>query len=436
VSSWLDTNIAQELSEKIELSIIGPLEIIELAKTKNFNKNKISFIEMNLPPSTLISKAYFFVGMITKRKINSSFRIRIKYLVFGELKIFPKPFKFKTFYICAKSNLKNFLFYLKNYQYQLLAFIPIIDSLIFKFLRICYKYKKSIIPDTINANYDWIIFAGGNIEVQIYEMIKGLKNSRTKTILCIENWDNLTSKRFVISVPDFIFVIGEDTARQSAGIQGIDEKIIIPAGLPRLNPYRKKIESSAVNDFSMFTILYLGFYQPHNEIKLINFLIRELNSTSIRDQFQILYKPHPGPRSRFMDDSSFEGPVKIIQAESRANPKIDAHHMNIMLKSNIVISTPTTMVIESMLLGKKTILDVTNDGVHRSTTGEAFKNYMHLKILNSISNLYKCYRPENILEHILDEFNNPTNHFIYYDLTKLIENTGNSYSDHILRAIK
>jgi hypothetical protein len=153
-------------------------------------------------------------------------------------------------------------------------------------------------------------------------------------------------------------------------------------------------------------------------------------------KYRIIYKPHPGPRNRYKDDATFRHPVEIIPSSSRENPIIDIEHTSVINKANIIISTPTSMVIECMILGKKTILDLTNDGVHRTTAGLQFSNRVHFKILNKINNLEKCFEVEQLTQNILFEFNNPTTGYIKYNLTDLIENDRSSYSYHILDVLK
>jgi hypothetical protein len=436
ISSWFDTSIIKEIAVDNEVEILAPAEIIDLCKEKALNIDSIKFIEIKVPSAKFVSRAYFFVAMVFKRKINSSFKIRLKYLLFGEVRVLSSKFEFKNLLAGLSSNLKHFLKYCRNYFYQLPAYIPFIDLILFNSLKFLYHKSSASLPEQFKRKYDLIIFVGGNIEIEIFEMLKELNKIGTTSALCIENWDNLTSKRFIITVPNYIFVMGKDSAELASIIQGIDKKRIVVAGLPRFNPYRTKNELAGIKSQSGFTILYLGCYQPHNEVKLINDLTDRLNNSNMVGKYRLIYKPHPGARNRYKDDPTLRGPVDIVSSSSRANPTIDNEHKSVINKANIIISTPTSMLIECMLLGKKTILDLTNDGVHRSTAGLAFNNYIHFEILNKISNLEKCFEVEQLIKNILFEFNHPTISYIKYNLTDLIENNRPSYSSHILEIIK
>jgi hypothetical protein len=432
VTSWFDTNIVQEVALKNDVFIFASEEIISKCKEKASNYNNVKLIEVQFPVAKLISRAYYFISMIIKRKINSSFRIRLKYLVFGELKFFPSPFNLRNSYICFSSNCRQFLNYSRRYFYQLPAYIPLLDQVLFKSLRFIYNRSAFDLPKSLREDFDLLIFVGGNIEVGMFEMIKELREFGTTTALCIENWDNLTSKRFMISVPDYVFVMGEDSARLASLVQGIDKSRIVVAGLPRFNPYRKMDKTVIGGQRKVFTILYLGFYQPHNEIKLLNLLVEKLDKSTLLGKYEIIYKPHPGPRARSLDDRVLHPLISVIKSKTRVPPIINAEHTLIMQSADIVVSTPTSMVIECMILGKKVVLDLTNDGVNRSTTNLAYKNYIHFRILDEIDNLDKCFSIDELREKIEYEFLSPSVGYINYNLGQLIENNQQSYSHHIL----
>jgi hypothetical protein len=281
-----------------------------------------------------------------------------------------------------------------------------------------------------------VIFPSTGVELQVFNMLAMAKILGKQTLITLENWDNLTSKRFIITVPDYIFVMGKDSADLASSIQGIDKNRIIVAGLPRFNPYRTMNGTDNTEYQDEFVVLYLGCYQPHNEVKLINDITDGLGNSNMDGKYRLIYKPHPGARNRLKDDPELQGPIDVISSSSRANPTIDTEHTSVIKRASIIISTPTSMLIECMLLGKKTILDLTNDGVHRTTAGLQFHNYIHFKVLNKISNLEKCFDVEQLIKSILFEFNHPTTDYINYDLADLIENTRPSYSYHILEVLK
>ena len=53
--------------------------------------------------------------------------------------------------------------------------------------------------------------------------------------------------------------------------------------------------------------------------------------------------------------------------------------MSDVLDADVVIGPPTTFLLETMLIGIPTLIDLTNDGIHRTTSSNSAKKYLHIK---------------------------------------------------------
>lgn len=435
LTSWFETGILEELSKLYVVTVLSSKEIIELAKSKYSLHYHLEFIEIKLPKPKLVSRAYFYTALVVKRKINPSFRYRIRWLIFGEIKLIPAPLSLDNITIGFKSNVSHLIRFIRNYFYQIPIFFPIFNRFVLKILSLGYRCSHQLLPDEFNRGFDIVIFVSGAEEINIFEMIKELRQQKVKTALCIENWDNLTSKRFMINHPDFVLVMGKSSADLASYIHKIPGSHVISAGLPRFNVFRSPPRFEGEKVDKIFTILYLGFYLPHNEIRLLNNLVSYLNDSDIKGNFRIVYKPHPGARARYLDDQVTANLISTISSEERKNPVINQSHISLMQSADIIISTPTSMVIECMLLGKKIVLDLTNDGFHRTTARINYDSHIHFRELDKIKNLKKCTTLDQIKESILGEFTLRSPKFIKYSTEDLIENTLPSYSSHIIRML-
>lgn len=433
--SWVDTNIISELSKFAHITIIASSETIQACRIDLFEIPNISYSDIKVGKIRFIPRAYFLVSMIIKRNINKSFRTRLRNLIFGEVRLFPRSSNPKIILFALFYNIKCLNKYVFNYWYQIPAFIPIINRLFYHLLKNAYEKQNYKLPLALRHNFDLVIFVSGGIEVEIFEMIKELRRSKIPTLICIENWDNLTSKRFMISKPDYVFVMGEESKKQAARIQGIDKASLIAAGLPRFNPYRRVSIKKINAQNNKFTILYVGCYLPHNEIYLLNSLITKLDNSIISGKYRIIYKPHPGPRNRYFDAKKLNSFCEKVFTDSRSNPLISNSHMNQIQSADLIISTPSSIIIEAMILKKRILLDLTKDGIHRTTTGSAFNDYVHFKNLEKIENLKKCFSIEQVFSAVLFEYENKSNLYIDYKLDDLIENQSKSYSHHILKLV-
>jgi len=437
ISGWFDTEIIREISNSTRIYAYGPKSVIEeLAQNQTVKTlTNFEFKEICLAKTSQITRSYQFVSKIVARYKNRTLSTQVKLSALGEVRLFPAPFKTKRLVFAVLKNLKHLVTYALKYNLALLLFVRPVGQLfnsIFKFLYNARSYK---IPYEMKLDVDLFIFLSGKHEKQLFDLIKSIKKLNIPTVLSIQNWDNLTSKSIVLTEPSFILVMGQSCIELAAKVQSLNKDILIPSGLPRFNPYRNIHFRKSKPDNKTFTILYLGTNVPHNEINLLNDLVSKLNSEMIGRAFKLLYKPHPYRRPTYFEEK-LSGQYTVVQSKIEAFPPIKPEHIQLIEQADLVISAPTSMLIESMLLGKKIILDVTNDGIHRTTAALVFKKYVHLMPLDSIRNLEKCHSPEELFNRVLLAINDGSMEHVNYDLKQLIENSELSYSVNILKLLE
>jgi hypothetical protein len=437
ISGWFDTEIMREISNSNRIFIYGPASVIEELTQNQVAKTlaNFEFKEIRLAKTSPVTRSYQFVSKIVWRNKNSTFSTQIKLSALGELRLFPVPFKTSRLVFAAGKNLKHLISYTLKYNFALIVFIRPIGKLFNYILKFLYNIGTYKIPNEMRLDVDVFIFLSGKHEKQLFDLIKSLKKLKIPTVLSIQNWDNLTSKSIVLTEPNYILVMGKSCIDLAVKAQNLNKNIIIPSGLPRFNPYRNIHTHKPKIKDKIFTILYLGTSVPHNEINLLNNLVSKLNNKLIGRDFKLVYKPHPYRRPTYFEEK-LSDQYTLIQGKIEAFPPIKPEHIQLIEQSDLVISAPTSMLIESMLLGKKTILDVTNDGIHRTTAAVVFKKFIHLMPLDLIKNLDKCHTPEELFQCVLLAINDGSKECIKYDLQQLIENSEYSYSVNILKLLE
>jgi hypothetical protein len=163
-------------------------------------------------------------------------------------------------------------------------------------------------------------------------------------------------------------------------IHGFDSKNIWAIGLPKFLPIESR-DVNAVKSKKTTKILYLGFSLPHSERKFLNELNHELLKSSSIKNFEITYRPHPAQKLRSFDEDLSEQILEMTPASLNLNgglPTLDKNYLNSLLKYDLVISTPTTLLLECILLGIPCVCDLSNDGIHRTTASLAAKKFTPL----------------------------------------------------------
>jgi len=440
IPSWLGSGVLSELRNQCNIIIFTTPNLVKLIESYNeeWNHQNLKVVKIASPPNSFISSTYSFLLMLSMRRRSSSINFRLTRMKLGELRLFPRPYSISGSFFALKYNFKSFLRYFFTLKYLnfLRLFVPLV--ILLKIFKKYYDKEIYSISETLPFNLDWAVLPSGANEIYIYRLIKELNTVRIKTILCLENWDNLTSKSSVISKPDYIFVMGNNCKELATNVQNLDPKTIIVSGLPRFNLYRhysttkksgfKSILKNNIN------VLYLGCSLPHNEIDFLNNLITKLNKSSYKNKYSFKYKPHPARRSRFFESNNLSKEVEIIKNFSKKLvPVIDESHISLLNDPDIVIATPTTMLIEAMMVGKNIIVDATNDGVHRTTAALALKKYDHLNSVYSQGNLKICNTIDDVVVALEELSGNKTT--VEYDLENMIENREKNYGTHLLKVI-
>ena len=280
-----------------------------------------------------------------------------------------------------------------------------------------------------------IIPSQGGAEWDVPGIIKNCRRGGVLSVLSIDNWDNLTSKQVLRFKPDFVTVMGKSAVKQAITIHGLSEEKVLPVGLPRFDVYRKnpeRIYSAKLRD-DCFRINYLGFSIPYDEIAVLNNLIRDLRRFE-NPRIEINYRPHPARKPRRVE--AIPDTRLIIQKSNTfpapefgiPNPR---KYIDELMNFDLVIATPTTMAIETMALGIPCIIDATHDGLHRTSAGNAFENYMHLQDLKTIPEL-QIAKTYNELLKLVVQFYIDRPMSVNYQIDQLVNLNSKNYVEQLI----
>lgn len=440
IPSWFQPGVLDKLAEKFSVTVFVPNQLLSLVETYRLRipDVNIGIARIESPKSTYVSDVYSFLLMLSLRKRSKSIKFRLRRMLLGELLLFPYPLSMKKTIHSFVFNLKSFIRYFLNPNHIIFlrVFIPL--PILLKIFQELFNKSTCDISNLIHFKLDWAIFPSGANDIYTYRLMREFNSLNIKTFLCLENWDNLTSKSFIITKPNFIAVMGNECKVLASSVQNIDSETVIVLGLPRFNPYRFH-QNFMAKDLDTFLgrpvkVIYLGCSMPHNEINLLNSLLRCIDIENLKWQFELIYKPHPARRPRFYEDTNLDSRVKLAESGNKfAVPIIDKGHMNQILDADIVISAPTTMMIEAMILNKKVIVDVSDDNIHRTTAGKAIKRYDHFNSILTNKDLLFCKTSREMLLGIMDYLENT--HYVEYDLENLIENSSTDYGSKLVEVI-
>jgi hypothetical protein len=320
--------------------------------------------------------------------------------------------------------------------------MPIIASSMEYFLRLMVFYNKRTL-DLFQENFDLIIIPSSAHELDAYKQILYARNCGIKSLVAIENWDNLSSKAVFPILPDFATVIGKTSVEYAISIHGLQKNSIFPIGIPRFENYRnqnfRKIEKSITRTKISIKVVYLGFSLAHDELRLLNDLNVNLTQICPDIDFNITHRKHPfaQPRYNYVDGRVTRETTQNSDTPkmlSKLLPQIGPEYLSQLSKYDLVISTPTSMAIECMLLNLPIIIDGTDDGLHRTSAGKSLKNYLHLTDLMKIEGLSIAKDVKNLAQ-LCKEFTTIPENFVNFDLNKIVNISEISYGDQLADAL-
>ena len=382
--SYLDTGLLHILSEKFSTEILLSVPDIETEKVLKKEGFLVTDISNTFTPNIIQkSKKITDLSWIAGRRKSPSFIFWHKRYVLGDALWFPKygDFNFKSknaalgVFQLTKKIIKNFKYFLE-FAVPMKAFRTSLQI---------DRLPQSSLLERELQKYKVVLLQGVGTEPEVLPILLACKKLQITTVLVIDNWDCLTSKNVLPVLPDYVTVLGEIDRNNAVNIHGFSYDRIWAIGMPKLISLTSvhSIDSQPAKK----NILYLGFSLPHAEKKYLNSLMVELSNLDINFDFELSYRPHPAQKQRLYDEELSE---KIVQIESKSLnlnaglPSLDQSYCDSLLQYDLVIGTPTTLLLECMLLGIPSLCDLSDDGIHRTTASRSSQSYLHLIDLFSL----------------------------------------------------
>ena len=417
--SWLDTKIFEELSEIYELDVFTCFQ--NDLKVKNVNIT-LSVEEKYLKQIAILRN----LAWITYRSKCSSFEFGLERSFLSDFYWIQKQFQFKKKLYFFLQSLKNFVKIFTSNKFNWFYFFPIKQQ-IFRIL--LNRLEPHIGLKNTFTKYDLVILHSCMMEPYLPIILNSIKDTNTKSLMVLENWDNLTSKQVLFINPDHVGVMGEVDKKNVIEIHNFSQEEVHNIGLPKFDilgkfKYRPKSRS-------LKSIVYVGFSLPHDEIQFLNRLQSRLDKDG--ENFKLHYRPHPAAKRR-LSDTILDSRISITTLGKKASLyKFDDNYLNDVLDADFVIGAPTTFMLEVMQLGIPSFIDLTDDKIHRTTSANASKRYLHM---SQFVDLFRNYTFSNIdeLMNLLKSGPYETDNYLE-DMEKLVTIDNKSYSSRLNEVI-
>lgn len=278
------------------------------------------------------------------------------------------------------------------------------------FLFIHYSPINSGIKDCLlRVSPDLVIIPSSIIESFTYEFIRTTKKlNLSKTLVLIDNWDNLSSKSAFIQNPDFLTVWGQQGLQFAKEFHQILPHQVHVIGSPRFDVYwdylsgkarEGQVKQAKVVDHPY--ILFAGCAAGFDEIgalKSVNDFL-DLNTGKFPAGTKVLYRPHPWgggldvyeEKLRQLDLTHIVVDPQVRHREaSEAGSAFqpDLNYYPALLDHALFVICPlSTMMLEATIMRKPVLALVHDDGISVLTPKRMLDNYVHFNGVERLKNI-------------------------------------------------
>jgi len=262
-------------------------------------------------------------------------------------------------------------------------------------------FSLFILPYTggISAEWDFLVWYSHKNEIE--------------SVAIQENWDNLSSKQFLLEHPLRFYVWGKQSGSHLRTLQNFTGEIV-EVGCLRVQDFynfRNQYKDGDLMASNSKYILYVDSGVERGDFLLLTLISNFLTTNSninLRDTL-ILYRTHPKVMN-VTNRSNYLDRLKAIPLVQIYQPRLDEtnkERLAQVIESKVVISIFSTMLLESLIASKKCILPTFNVGFENFSPKNVIDDLTHFHGFSMLSNIEVVTNSEDLSNHLnkLDTIN-------------------------------
>jgi hypothetical protein len=411
------TQTARKTKKRILIPIPGDIFIRNFIDSGAFSRLEAEY-EIHFLVSSIVKAKIPFQNIHVVSSDQVSKRTHARYLI-GYLSMKRFRRRSKTFPIKYRETFYNRLSPAKKAIANALS-LPVMAELVIRSREALLGTLPEVDRLIQEIAPDFMVIPSGISDSFSIDCLKSAKKQGIRHLLLMFNWDNVSCKGVLSVVPDHMGVWGEQTHEQAVKIHGLSPKAVHILGSPQFEAYFKPVALSRTEFRSKHAlpqdkliVVYLGVARYRDEIATLSELEKAIAAGQLPDT-HILYRPHPWKETYPGERNFFEMGFKHITMD----PQLAEHYRNQMTASgystksfvpeyghypamlnavDAVISSLTTMGIESMLMGKPVLLPVFPDDKH-SFSLDTLYEYEHHQCWRKFPDVVVSDRKERFIQ--------------------------------------
>lgn len=286
-------------------------------------------------------------------------------------------------------------------------------KLIFKFLsKYTFRNKQKLVDKFIANNLikfsiqDIYILVANMTDLRTEIVTRSLENSRSTFIQVVENWDNISSKFCPSATSRALVVWGDQSKDHARLLHNISESKIHSLGSSRI-PNKilvKKLQSdNSNNQDKNLKIFYPGYGSEIETLGWVRQIYDAISGGSLKFSAKMIFRPHPLSLLKFGRDyySALPKEIEIDWPTSGSSgisdwPNLDKDVYKKMLESDLVIGSPSTLLLEALVFQKPVLLDLRGKQNDLVSPYSLFSRNTHLKEIFNDKRLLRFFHAHQL----------------------------------------
>lgn len=238
-----------------------------------------------------------------------------------------------------------------------------------------------------------------NVEVFIASYLRRFCGLRSKEVLLVDNWDNLCSKSSFLVKPAFVGVYANQAMSFCDRIHSLQSSSVFIWGSPRYQIYHNVCRDEEGSTLP-FRITYAGTSCFYDEIADLHSFASAMSTVS--KDYCISYLPHPWRTVPRKYRHLLSNPLPDKVTKVNRNGCRDLKYLyELLSNSSFTIAGPTSIILESLILKKKTIISLPDGKYSLQSPSEIYYGYEHFRGLESNPLVRVCSSLSDYTEALL-----------------------------------
>ena len=271
------------------------------------------------------------------------------------------------------------------------------------------SYLKNVRPDVV-------IMPSSAYDPVVMDIIHICQQESIKTVLLVDNWDNVSSKSILWRRPDIVGVWGEQTKEHAIEIQGLRSDQVSCIGTPRFDQYFEKRDRRLESHFNFRYILFVGQSLPSDERRIVQVINDILSSAPFKESgIKLIYRPHPWAMDQNIASvETFEAVVIDPQISARSldtdrvekfQPSLD-YYPSLLQNAEFVVSSLTSMLIEASIFRKRVIAIAHREPNNYTSPHRVLSEYRHFEGIENLPNVTISRNESDFIDEFKDLLDN------------------------------